>query len=101
MRVCGLTGPIKQQLRKYGHDSAAWAITLTPTYQYKVLFARAPQRHQHRSGAGDAGSRYSVLTAAVFRRRISRRIARCVGFSFEAIETAQTLLEMHNKAAAA
>ena len=25
----------------YGHDSAAWSFTLTPTYQYKVFFARA------------------------------------------------------------
>lgn len=25
----------------YGHDSSAWSITVTPTYQYKVFFARA------------------------------------------------------------
>jgi hypothetical protein len=25
----------------YGHDSAAWSFTVTPTYQYKVFFARA------------------------------------------------------------
>jgi Putative beta-barrel porin-2, OmpL-like. bbp2 len=25
----------------YGHDSSAWSFTVTPTYQYKLLFARA------------------------------------------------------------
>jgi hypothetical protein len=29
----------------YGPGSSAWSITLTPTYQYKIFFARAEISH--------------------------------------------------------
>lgn len=34
----------------YGHDSAAWSITVTPTYQYKVFFARADLSYVNADG---------------------------------------------------
>src|SRR2546425_7547268 len=33
----------------YGQGSNAWSITVTPTYQYKVLFGRGERSEEHTS----------------------------------------------------
>ena len=36
----------------YGHSSSAWSITVTPTYQYKIWFARAEASYVTANGIG-------------------------------------------------
>ncbi len=40
VRVAGVTVTDGANLLGYGPDSKAWTFTVTPTYQYKVFFAR-------------------------------------------------------------